>query len=82
MEAARKSPYFDNTIFFVGDHGVEGNAGSVYPKAWTEQRLNDVHVPLLFYAPALLSPHRREEVVSQIDLLPTLANMVFQPFTN
>ena len=83
MEAARTSAYFDNTIFvFVGDHGVEGNAGSVYPKVWTEQRLNDEHVPLLFYAPALLSPQRREETVSQIDLLPTLANMVFQPFTN
>ena len=83
MEAARTSSYFDNTIFvFVGDHGVEGNAGSVYPKVWTEQRLNDEHVPLLFYAPALLSPQRREETVSQIDLLPTLANMVFQPFTN
>ena len=83
MEAARQSPYFDNTIFvFVGDHGVEGNAGAVYPKAWTEQRLNDEHVPLLFYAPALLTPQKREEVVSQIDVLPTLANMVLQPYTN
>ena len=83
MEAARKSAYFDNTIFvFVGDHGVEGNAEAVYPKVWTDQRLNDEHVPLLFYAPALLSPQKREETVSQIDLLPTLANMVFQPFTN
>lgn len=83
MDAARQSPYFDNTIFvFVGDHGVEGNAAAVYPKAWTEQRLNDEHVPLLFYAPALLTPQVHTEAVSQIDVLPTLASMVQQPYTN
>ncbi|MBC7889420.1 MAG: sulfatase-like hydrolase/transferase [Ferruginibacter sp.] len=83
MEAARRSPYFDNTIFvFVGDHGVEGNAGAVYPEAWTGQRLNDEHVPLLFYAPALLIPQKRQETVSQIDVLPTVANMVSQPYMN
>ena len=83
IEAAKQAPYFDNTIFvFVGDHGVEGNASAVYPKAWTEQRLNDEHVPLLFYAPALLTPQKRAEAVSQIDVLPTLAGMVLQPYTN
>ncbi|MEO7765938.1 MAG: sulfatase-like hydrolase/transferase [Ferruginibacter sp.] len=83
IETARESPYFHNTIFvFIGDHGVEGNARAMYPKVWTEQRLNDEHVPLLFYAPALLTPRRRGETVSQIDVLPTLANMVFQPYTN
>ena len=83
MSAAKSSPYFDNTIFvFVGDHGVEGDASAVYPTAWTEQRLNDEHVPLLFYSPALLTPQRREETVSQIDILPTLASLVSQPYTN
>ncbi len=83
IEAAKQSAYFDNTIFvFIGDHGVEGNAAAMYPEVWTEQRLNDEHVPLLFYAPALLTPQKRNETVSQIDLLPTLASMIFQPFTN
>ena len=83
MEAAKQSSYFNNTIFvFVGDHGVEGNASAMYPKVWTEQRLNDEHVPLLFYAPALLTPEKRQEAVSQIDVLPTLASMIFQPYTN
>ncbi len=83
MKAARQSPYFDNTIFvFVGDHGVEGNALSVYPGVWTEQGLNEEHVPLLFYAPALLTPQKKAETVSQIDVLPTIASLVFQPFTN
>lgn len=48
IEAAQKEKYFSNTIFvFIGDHGVEGDA-SFYPKAWTEQRLSEEHVPLLF----------------------------------
>ncbi len=83
IEEAKKSPYFDNTIFiFTGDHGVEGKAESIYPKAWTEQRLSDEHVPLLFYAPALLAPQKRSETVSQIDILPTVAGMIQQPYLN
>ena len=83
MDAAAKETYFDNTIFvFVGDHGVEGHAESIYPKAWTDQRLSDEHIPLLFYAPYLLSPQKRTEVVSQIDVLPTIAGMLQQPYTN
>lgn len=83
LEAAQKEAYFHNTIFvFVGDHGVAGNAAAMYPPAWTEQRLTDEHVPLLFYAPYLLAPQRRPEVVSQIDVLPTIAGMLHQPYIN
>lgn len=83
MEAAKNNPYFKNTIFvFTGDHGVEGDASAIYPQAWTEQRLSDEHVPLLFYAPALLSPQKRTEAVSQIDILPTVAGMIQQPYLN
>ena len=83
MQAAKQERYFDNTIFvFVGDHGVEGNATAIYPAAWTDQRLSDEHVPLLFYAPSLLPAQKHTEIVSQIDVLPTIAGMVQQPYTN
>lgn len=83
MEAARKEAYFENTVFvFVGDHGVEGNSDAIYPKAWKEQRLGDEHVPLLFYAPGLLSPEWRRETVSQIDVLPTIAGLLPMPYRN
>ncbi len=83
LEAAEKEPYFHNTIFvFVGDHGVAGNAEALYPAAWTDDRLTDQHVPLLFYAPDLLQPQKREEVVSQIDILPTIAGMLHQSYVN
>lgn len=83
IEMAKKEKYFQNTIFvFVGDHGVEGNASAMYPDVWTKNRLSDEHVPLLFYAPALLQPQYHAEIVSQIDVLPTVAGLVHQPYLN
>lgn len=83
MEEAKSSEYFHNTIFvFVGDHGVAGNANATYPPVWTSQRLTDEHVPLLFYAPYLLKAQKRGEVVSLIDVLPTIAGFIHQPYTN
>jgi phosphoglycerol transferase MdoB-like AlkP superfamily enzyme len=83
IEAAQKEKYFANTIFiFVGDHGLAGDAKAMYPAVWTDQRLTDEHVPLLFYAPQLLTPQRRKEVVSQIDVLPTIAGMLHRSYVN
>ncbi|HET7117726.1 MAG TPA: sulfatase-like hydrolase/transferase [Hanamia sp.] len=83
IENAKKQPWFNNTIFaFVGDHGVEGETAAMYPAAWDKGSLSDEHVPLLFYAPQLLPPQKIHEVVSQIDILPTLAGMLHQPYTN
>ncbi|HEY5464128.1 MAG TPA: sulfatase-like hydrolase/transferase [Hanamia sp.] len=83
IENAKKQPWFNNTIFaFVGDHGVEGETNQMYPNAWDQGTLSDEHVPLLFYAPQLLTPQTRHEVVSQIDILPTIAGMVHQPYIN
>ena len=54
----------------------------MYPDVWTKNRLSDEHVPLLFYAPALLQPQYHAEIVSQIDVLPTVAGLVHQPYLN
>ncbi|MEO6704880.1 MAG: sulfatase-like hydrolase/transferase [Ginsengibacter sp.] len=83
IENAKKQSWFNNTIFvFIGDHGVEGETSAIYPDAWSKGSLTDEHIPLLFYAPQLLTPQTRDEIVSQIDLLPTLAGMLHQPYTN
>lgn len=83
IESARKEKYFSNTIFvFVGDHGVSGDARNIYPAIWTDDRLTDEHVPLLIYAPHLLKPQQHNEVVSQIDVLPTIAGLTDQSYTN
>ncbi len=83
IEAAQKEAYFNNTIFvFVGDHGIRGNAGDMLPKVWTEEGLTCQHVPLLFYSPKLLQPKRYSYLVSQLDILPTLAGLSGIPYTN
>ena len=83
IEAAKQAPYFENTLFvFVGDHGIGGNAGAMFPPAWTDQRLTCYHVPLLFYAPKLLAPQRLHAVASQVDVMPTLAALSGLPHRN
>ncbi|HWB28589.1 MAG TPA: sulfatase-like hydrolase/transferase [Chitinophagaceae bacterium] len=83
IEAASKEPYFNNTIFvFVGDHGIRGDAGNMLPRAWTDQGLSAEHVPLLFYAPALIKPQRLSYPASQVDVLPTIAGLCGINYTN
>ncbi len=83
VKAAEQSPFFQNTIFiFTSDHGLEGDTGNSFPKAWSEQRLGELHIPLLFYAPMLLKPEVHNEVVSQIDILPTIAALIKHPYVN
>jgi phosphoglycerol transferase MdoB-like AlkP superfamily enzyme len=82
IEAAKKHPYFKNTVFvFIGDHGIRGDAGTMFPKAWTQQALTTVHVPLLFYSP-LLQPERRATICSQVDVLPSIAGLLSVPYRN
>jgi len=83
IEAARASAYFENTLFvFVGDHGIGGNAGAMFPPAWTENRLTAFHVPLLFYAPKLVAPRRISSVASMVDILPTVAGLANLAYRN
>ena len=83
IQAAQKETYFKNTLFvFVGDHGIPGEAGESFPKAWTEQRLTSEHVPLLFYAPGLLTPEIKNQPCSQVDVMATIAGIVGQPVKN
>lgn len=83
IEAAKKESYFNNTIFvFVGDHGIRGDVGNMFPKAWEIDGLTTQHVPLLFYAPALLKPQRINRTCSQIDLLPSVSSIAGISFVN
>lgn len=83
IEAAQKETYFKNTIFvFVGDHGLRGNSGAMFPKAWESAGLGARHVPLLFYAPSILTPKRISTTSSQLDLIPSVTALVNIPYTN
>ena len=83
MQAAAREKYFDNTIFvFVGDHGIPGDAGTMFSPAWTAQRLTAEHVPLLFYSPRLLPARRNSIICSQVDIMPTIAGFCTDSFIN
>jgi phosphoglycerol transferase MdoB-like AlkP superfamily enzyme len=83
IEGAKKEKYFDNTIFmFIGDHGIAGNAGNMFPHAWSDNGLTQYHVPLLFYAPKIITAQRLHCVASQVDVLPTLAGLANVSYSN
>lgn len=68
---ASQQPWFDNTIFvLLGDHGkLVGNPDSEMPQSYN-------HIPLMFYAPALLTAEEKENFGGQIDVAPTLLGML------
>lgn len=83
MEAASKEKYFENTVFiFVGDHGLRGDAGEMFPQSFTRQGILAEHVPLLFYSPKLLSAQRIKNVCSQLDIMPSVSGITKQSYVN
>jgi phosphoglycerol transferase MdoB-like AlkP superfamily enzyme len=83
VEAAKKETYFNNTIFiFVGDHGIPGHTGNMFPACWENEVITSYHVPLLFYAPALLQAKRISSTCSQLDILPSVVSLVNYPAVN
>ena len=70
LKDAEKKPWFDNTIFIVvADHNG-GSAGKNALPVWRYK------IPLIMYAPAILSPEVNSKISSQIDLMPTLFSMM------
>ncbi|MCB1193692.1 MAG: sulfatase-like hydrolase/transferase [Leptospiraceae bacterium] len=67
LEKARQAPYFDNTIFiFVADH--------------THHRFLDYYedrnIPFLIYSPSRFKPEIRNDIASQLDVIPTIIGNV------
>ncbi len=76
IEQARKSPWFEDTVFaFVGDHGIAGGTGPHMPDAWGLHQLTHGHTPLLIYSPKYVAPGVRGDWAQQVDVVPTLASL-------
>ncbi len=70
VEAARARPWFDETLFvFVADH-----CASVAGK--TKLPVEKYRIPVILYAPRLVRPGVFEPTMSQIDLPPTLLDVL------
>lgn len=72
IEEAKTLSYFNDTLFvFVGDHGYH-----VAPQL-TEVHLLYHHVPLLFYAPNLLTQRRVDHrVATQVNVVPSILGLL------
>ena len=73
IDQARNKPWFADTLFvIVADHCASAAGKSKLP-------VPGYHIPLIFYAPALLKPGRDNRLTSQIDIPPTLLDVIGRP---
>jgi phosphoglycerol transferase MdoB-like AlkP superfamily enzyme len=70
IKDAKTKPWFKDTLFvIVADHCASVAGKSKLP-------VDMYHIPLIFYAPELLKPATYSAVVSQIDIAPTLLEVL------
>ncbi len=77
VELSKKEKWFNNTLFvFVADHGSYLDAKFDVPLSYN-------HIPFIIYAPLLISePKSFSNFGSQIDVFPTVMNLVKLPYEN
>jgi phosphoglycerol transferase MdoB-like AlkP superfamily enzyme len=70
IKLAKTKPWFKDTLFVI----VADHCASVAGK--TKLPVAKYHIPLFFYAPDLLAPGHYKTMASQIDIVPTLMNIL------
>ncbi|WP_341790461.1 LTA synthase family protein [Rickettsia endosymbiont of Polydrusus tereticollis] len=70
LEKAKTKEWFDNTIFVITADHCAASAGK------TELPVNKYHIPLIIYAPKILSPQKVANLASQIDIAPTIFGLL------
>jgi phosphoglycerol transferase MdoB-like AlkP superfamily enzyme len=70
LREAQKHAWFDNTLFIiVADHGARVYGREDIP-------LKSYEIPMVFYAPKYLRPNRVDALTTQIDIAPTVLNLL------
>ena len=70
FEMAKKQPWFQNTVFvIVADH-CASSAGK------TELPLDKYRIPALVYSPGFIAPQKYTQLMSQIDVMPTVMGLL------
>jgi len=76
INSAKKQKWFDNTIFvFTADH-CASSAG----KAKLE--IDKYHIPMIIYAPKIIRPALIQNIASQIDIAPTIFELLNWSYTS
>ena len=70
IDQARAKPWFKDTLFVI----IADHCASVAGK--TSLPVEKYHIPLIFYAPGMLQPGHYSRIASQIDVPPTLLDLL------
>jgi phosphoglycerol transferase MdoB-like AlkP superfamily enzyme len=77
---AKKSKWYDNTIFMVfGDHSLPAN-NALNVQDWEKQLSNGYHVPLVVHSPKFIKPGVDDKLASEMDVMPTVAGLAGIPY--
>lgn len=70
IATAKTKPWFKDTLFvIVADHCASAAGKTKLP-------VDKYHIPVMFYAPDLLKPGHDKRLISQIDLAPTILDLL------
>jgi phosphoglycerol transferase MdoB-like AlkP superfamily enzyme len=73
IEMARAKPWFKDTVFvLVADHCASSKGRSSLPP-------ENYHIPAIVYSPAHIVPHTDTRLASQIDIVPTVLDLLGLP---
>ena len=73
IEAARSKPWFADTLFVITADHCASAAGK------TRLPVEGYRIPAIFYGPQIIQPGRDDRLLSQIDIPPTLLEMLGLP---
>lgn len=70
---ARRKPWFKDTVFvLVADHCASSKGRTSLPP-------ENYHIPAIIYSPAHVAPHTDTRLASQIDIVPTVLDLLGLP---
>lgn len=76
LEQAKTKPWFNNTLFVITADHCASSAGKA------EIPVQKYHIPLIIYAPKLITPGVVDNLTSQIDLAPTILGLLNMRYTS
>ncbi|MBE7634026.1 sulfatase-like hydrolase/transferase [Tenacibaculum finnmarkense genomovar ulcerans] len=83
LKRAKKSGYYDNTIFvFFGDHQTAMNPITHFRPSHTKLGLLMHNVPFIIHAPKLVKPQEITKNAHLVDVVPTVMSLIKQDYTN
>jgi phosphoglycerol transferase MdoB-like AlkP superfamily enzyme len=67
---AKKQPWFTNTVFVIVSDHCASSAGK------TELPVDKYRIPAMIYSPGFIAPQRYTNLMSQIDIMPTVLGLL------